>query len=344
MIYLVTDPDGRPLAGNIAAWPAGVPTHSAWLSFALERTINGQLETHPARGRLFVIPGGYRLLVGRDISDAAAFRSRVRSTLAVGRVDRARRRPDRRHGDEPQPAAARRAGEPDQRTGHGRKSVGPRSAARHERRVRPARRQSQPDARPDRTADDGDARGHRRRRPRSEDAAVAAAHPARTGVARSEPIRAGASQSEAIRAAIDEADRLLATFNALLSIAELESGARRDQTEPLDLSEIARSAAELYEPVAEEKGFALTVAAEPGVRIRGDRHLLSQALANLLDNALKYAGGGQIEIRVFRRRRAGGPRGSRSGPGHSRSGSARAYSTALSASNRAAPPPGTASG
>jgi hypothetical protein len=58
MIYLVTDPDGRPLAGNIAAWPAGVPTHSTWLSFALERTINGRHEVHPARGRLFVIPGG----------------------------------------------------------------------------------------------------------------------------------------------------------------------------------------------------------------------------------------------------------------------------------------------
>jgi signal transduction histidine kinase len=112
---------------------------------------------------------------------------------------------------------------------------------------------------------------------------------------------AGSTQSEAIRAAIDEADRLLATFNALLSIAELESGAHGDQTEPLDLSEIARSAAELYEPVAEEKGFVLAVMAEPGVTIRGDRHLLSQALANLLDNALKYGRGGKIEIRVFRR-------------------------------------------
>src|SRR5436190_22621645 len=60
MIYLVTDPDGRPLAGNIAAWPAGAPTHSAWLSFALERMVNGRPELHPARGRLFIIPGGYR--------------------------------------------------------------------------------------------------------------------------------------------------------------------------------------------------------------------------------------------------------------------------------------------
>jgi signal transduction histidine kinase len=69
----------------------------------------------------------------------------------------------------------------------------------------------------------------------------------------------------------------------------------------LDLPDIARSAAELYEPVAEEKGFVLTVVAEPGVRVLGDRHLLSQALANLLDNALKYGRGGKIEIRVYRR-------------------------------------------
>src|SRR4051812_20369675 len=67
MIYLVTDPDGRPLAGNTAAWPPGAPTHSAALSFALERQVKGRSEIHPARGRLFIIPGGYRLLVGRDI-------------------------------------------------------------------------------------------------------------------------------------------------------------------------------------------------------------------------------------------------------------------------------------
>jgi signal transduction histidine kinase len=79
----------------------------------------------------------------------------------------------------------------------------------------------------------------------------------------------------------------------------LESGAHLDQTAPIDLSEVARSAAELYEPVAEEKGFALSVVAEPGVRISGDWHLLSQAFANLLDNALKYAGSGLIELRVF---------------------------------------------
>jgi signal transduction histidine kinase len=111
----------------------------------------------------------------------------------------------------------------------------------------------------------------------------------------------GPTQREAVRAAIEEADHLLATFNDLLSIAELESGARRDQTEPLDLSEVAQLAVELYEPVAEEKGFALSLVTETGVRIRGAPHLISQALVNLLDNALKYAGDGEIQVRVFRR-------------------------------------------
>jgi signal transduction histidine kinase len=63
----------------------------------------------------------------------------------------------------------------------------------------------------------------------------------------------------------------------------------------LDLAQTARAAAELYEPVAEEKGCALTLDVEPGIMIRGDRHLLSQAVANLLDNALKY-GGGEVRL------------------------------------------------
>ncbi len=110
------------------------------------------------------------------------------------------------------------------------------------------------------------------------------------------------ARCDAIRAAIDEADRLLATFNALLSIAEAEAGAGERTDEPLDLGEIARAVVELYEPVAEEKGFALRLDSAPGTMIRGDRHLLSQALANLLDNALKYGapdhGRGEVAIWV----------------------------------------------
>jgi signal transduction histidine kinase len=116
-----------------------------------------------------------------------------------------------------------------------------------------------------------------------------------------DPAGLESAQTGAIRAAIDEADRMLATFNALLSIAEAEAGASRDRAAPLDLAEVARNAAELYEPVAEEQGFALRFDGAAGVMIRGDRNLLSQAIANLIDNALKYGAGrngGGNEIRL----------------------------------------------
>src|SRR5580693_4000251 len=81
MLYLVTNPDGRPLAGNISGWPTGVPVRSGSLSFRIDVPVKGQNETHPARGALFAIPDGYRLLVGRDISDATAYRDRIKTTL-----------------------------------------------------------------------------------------------------------------------------------------------------------------------------------------------------------------------------------------------------------------------
>src|SRR5262245_36416578 len=81
MLYLVTNPQGRPLAGNITDWPAGVPARPGPLSFQLDVRANGYPERRPARGILFAMPEGYRLLVGRDISDAEAYRARIKTTL-----------------------------------------------------------------------------------------------------------------------------------------------------------------------------------------------------------------------------------------------------------------------
>lgn len=297
MLYLVADPDGRPLAGNIAAWPAGVPARAGWLSFSIEARVKGRLETHPARGSLIIIPGGYRLLVGRDISDAAAFRDRVKTTLlwaglvALGigllggtamsrnllrRVELVNRTSERvMAGNLSDRIPLDGTGDEfDQLAANLNRMLG------QIERLMTAMREVTDDVAHDLKTPLA------RLRARLELALIGPAD------------RAG--QSEAIRAAIEEADRLLATFNALLGIAEAEAGAGRDRMGLVDLSEVARAAAELYEPVAEEKGFALSFAAEPGVAIRGDRHLLSQALANLLDNALKYAGGGAVEMAVFR--------------------------------------------
>ncbi len=72
-------------------------------------------------------------------------------------------------------------------------------------------------------------------------------------------------------------------------IARAESGQGREEMAELDAAEIARGVAELYEPVADDKGMALKVDAPRPLPVRGNRELISQALANLLDNAIKYA-------------------------------------------------------
>jgi signal transduction histidine kinase len=297
MLYLVTAPDGRPLAGNIAGWPLGVPARSGWLSFTVEARVHGHVVAHPARGSLIIMPAGYRLLVGRDISDAAAFRERVKLTLLWSGL-----------------------------VALGVGLLGGAAMSRNLlRRVELVNRTSErvmagnlSDRVPlDGTSDEFDllAANLNRMLDQIERLMTAmrevtddVAHDLKTPLARLRarlelaligPAEAGL-QREAIRAAIDEADRMLATFNALLRIAEAEAGGGADRGEPLDLGEVARAAVEFYEPVAEEKGFTLVLAVEPGVVVHGDRHLLSQALANLLDNALKYSGGGELGLAVFR--------------------------------------------
>ncbi|HWB49932.1 MAG TPA: HAMP domain-containing sensor histidine kinase [Stellaceae bacterium] len=301
VLYLVTNADGHPLAGNITGWPEGTPAAPGPVSFRVAIKGKGGTQMHPAQGALIVIPDGYRLLVARDISDAALYRERIKMTLVwsglvalvagliggavlsrnlLRRVEQVNRTAERVMGgnladrvplkgtrDEFDQLAANLNNMLDQieRLMAGMREVSDNIA--HDLRTPLARL-----------------------RARLELSLIDANN---TGGPEE------GAQTAAVRAAIDEADRLLATFNALLNIAEAESGARRNQAEPLDLAQTARAAAELYEPVAEEKGCALKLDVEPGIMIRGDRHLLSQALANLLDNALKY-GGGEVRLSAHR--------------------------------------------
>jgi signal transduction histidine kinase len=92
----------------------------------------------------------------------------------------------------------------------------------------------------------------------------------------------------ALEATIEESDALIRTFDALLMIARVEAGNQPAALETIDLAAIARDVCELYEPLAEEEGFALSVDAERPVPVAANRELLSQAVANLMDNAFKY--------------------------------------------------------
>jgi signal transduction histidine kinase len=88
---------------------------------------------------------------------------------------------------------------------------------------------------------------------------------------------------------IEEADDLIKTFNSLLLIARLEGGAVDESMVAVDPASIIEDVTELYEPVAEEAGLRLDVAAGKGLTIVANRELVGQAIANLVDNAIKYA-------------------------------------------------------
>jgi signal transduction histidine kinase len=297
MLYLITDPLSHPLAGNLSAWPDSDAIRPGWIGFPVEVGRGAARVTHMARATTFSIPGGYRLLVGRDLSDATLFRHRVTTTLAwaglltlalglaggafmsrnmLRRVeavsntaseiihgDLGKRVPLSGSGDEFDQLATNLNAMLDQieRLMAGMRQVTDNIA--HDLRTPLSRLRSR----------------------------LEVALLERPEAARSHDI---------MRETIAEADRLLGTFNALLSIAEAESGTQRAAMAEVDLGEIAGSVAELYEPLAEEKGLEFTIAAGTGVRVRGDRHLLAQATANLLDNAIKYTDAGSVSLSVGR--------------------------------------------
>jgi signal transduction histidine kinase len=102
---------------------------------------------------------------------------------------------------------------------------------------------------------------------------------------------------------IGESDQLIRTFNALLMIARVEAGSAAAELQDIDLSEIVTDTVELYEPLAEDAGVTLTTAVAPGISVKGNRELVGQALANLIDNAIKYTAGlpsARIDVRLER--------------------------------------------
>lgn len=126
------------------------------------------------------------------------------------------------------------------------------------------------------------------------------AHDLRTPVARLrhhlEDVRAERQSAEAYETAIDSAlaqtDAILDTFTALLRIAEIEAGARVAGFEAFGLSDLCRRLAETYAPVVEDSGRALDVEIAPAVGLTGDPDLITQMLANLIENAIRHTPAG----------------------------------------------------
>lgn len=105
------------------------------------------------------------------------------------------------------------------------------------------------------------------------------------------------AQQGAVDRVIEDCDDLLSSFNALLRISALESGSRSAADQALDIAALLGDVVELYEPLANDKGVILTLEAPGRCPLRGDSDLLFQLFANLVDNAIKYTpAGGSIAV------------------------------------------------
>lgn len=111
-----------------------------------------------------------------------------------------------------------------------------------------------------------------------------------------EALQERSSEPEKVGEAIAMLDHALEMFAALLRIAEIESGSRRAGFAPVDLSAVLNHLAELYQPVAEEKGMRIAASIEPGMSITGDKALLTQCFVNLIENAMHHSQATELAI------------------------------------------------
>ena len=308
-IYLLTNARYARVAGNLDRWPQEPVNRNGWLEFALEQ-IGGQGEVHQARARTFVLPGDFHLLVGRDMFEIRATQDLITRTLMWGVAITAMlalagaimmsRSTARRL--EVINATSRRImrGDMSQRV--------PTRGTRDEFDQLAANLNSMLDQ----IQQLMDGVRH---------VSDNVAHDLKTPLTRLRNRLEGLSHGcgeyrEEAEQALAEADGMLATFNALLRIARIEAGARREAFTEVRLDDVLADAAELYEAVAEDKGQTLSVSAGAKPKIVGDRDLIFQALANLLDNAIKYTpDGGHVEMSLTRGKSGARVRVADSGPG-----------------------------
>lgn len=283
-LYLLTTYAGEPIVGNIVSLPPGVLDRPGLVETDYLRS--GELAAHHrALARIFALQGGFRLLVGHDIEESERLRHILAGALAtsliwlviigtIGGLWAARRvlhRVDKINAQAQTIVTGGLSGRV-QLAGTGDEL---------DRLVQNL------NAMLDRIAllmiglkEVSDNIAHDLRTPltRLRSQAEQALHSAKTV----EDYRA------ALEKVIEESDSLIRIFNALLMIARAEAGSGFDGMVEFDAASVAHDVADLYEPLAEDRGMALSLDIEPDLVLHGSRELIGQALANLVDNALKY--------------------------------------------------------
>jgi signal transduction histidine kinase len=126
----------------------------------------------------------------------------------------------------------------------------------------------------------------------------------------------GPDVAATLGAAIEDIDQILGTITAILRIAEVDHGQRRAAFREVDLADVVREATDLYEPIAEEKGIVIDARIKKVNAVRGDGDLLFEAVANLLDNAIKFTPrSGHVEVFIHEGEHGAVIRVKDSGPG-----------------------------
>ncbi len=296
-LYLLATPDGRRLAGNLPSLPSDLlrDERSDWVEFALAvQTPVGRRLRH-IRAYHILLDNGHHLLVGRDIEQLFQFGRVIRNTffwalglaalLGMGGGLLLSRNFLRRIEDITATVRIIRAG-------------------RLARRVPVVGAGDELDRLAEALNDMLEQIERLMRGMREVSSNIA--HDLKTPLTRlraqaEDALRAGDAEHRraALEATISQADELLRTFNSLLLIARAEAGQARAGFSEVDVAEVAREVAELYQPLVEDDGGAFELSAPAHARIDGDRQLIAQALVNLLDNALKYGRSPERPLRIF---------------------------------------------
>ena len=289
-IYLLVDPSGQRIAGNLQHWPQGASRSGGWYELPIERAGMRSL----ALVQSFDLPGEFRLLVGRDVQVRAQLRRLLTSALlwallvvlvmaSIGAL-LVRSLFRRTLANVSATATAIAGGDFTQR-------------------VKLSGRGDEFDQLAETINDMLDRIGRLMEGVREVSNAIA--HDLRTPItrarARLEDAALHASSVPDLRAAIERAtadlDGIVAVFQALLRIAEIEAGSRRAAFAEVDLAPLLAGVAELYGVVAEDRGISLDMQAPSQLPAYGDRELIQQAVANLMDNAVKFSPpGGAVRL------------------------------------------------
>jgi signal transduction histidine kinase len=283
-LYLVTTPTGQAIAGNVGSLAPGVMGSSGWTETAYRRLDDQDNADHRALVRVTELTSGFRLLIGRDLDErrrlfgivaqAAQWSVLIVVVLGLGGgifvARRVLRRIDAMTGTTQRIMAGDLSGRlPVGRSGDELDRLAENLNAMLERiealmiGLKEVSDNIAHDLKTPLT----------RLRNRAEEALAKSGNEA--------------EYRSALERTIEESDGLIRTFNALLMIARAESGQARDNMDNFDAADVANGIHELYEPLAEDDGMTLHVKTAPAP-LHGNRELISQALANLVENAIKY--------------------------------------------------------